>query len=77
MENPLMKKWLHKIAHILELNHGRCHSFYSIDGKLMMSFKCLECGKLDGVHCIDDVIDRELAFSLDLHPTKESLINSL
>lgn len=55
-----MERLLHKIAHLLNWNYGRCHSFYAEDGKLMMSFKCSGCGELSGIHCCDDVIDREL-----------------
>lgn len=52
-------KILHKIAHILNINYGIPDAFYRKD-KLMMSFLCTGCGKRDGIHCIDKIIDKEL-----------------
>jgi hypothetical protein len=40
---------LHKLAHVLGLNRGIPYSFWK-GKKLMMSFKCGYCGKLDGIH---------------------------
>lgn len=55
-----MKKLLHKIAHILKWNYGRCEAFTTQTGILMMSFVCTVCGKKSGVHPVEDIIDREL-----------------
>jgi len=54
-----MTKMIHKIAHWLGWNYGVPYSFYE-DEKLMMSWKCSGCGKLEGIHCVDKIIDREL-----------------
>ena len=79
-----MKKIIHKIAHILNLNYGVAYSFYEQD-KLMMSFKCSTCGELSGIHPIDDVIDRELNLtpapnwmgSKDMENTNSKNLNKL
>lgn len=55
-----MKKILHKIAHFLNLNYGTADAFHE-NGKLMMSFLCSGCGKRSGIHCCDEIIDREIA----------------
>ena len=54
-----MKQLLHKIAHFLGWNYGVPYSFYK-EEKLMMSWKCFGCGKLEYIHCVDKIIDREL-----------------
>lgn len=54
-----MNKVLHKIAHLFNWNYGKPYSYYK-NGKIMMSFKCSRCGKLSGIHCIDNIIEREL-----------------
>lgn len=54
-----MKKILHKIAHLLSLNYGICDAFYKED-KLMMGFTCSTCGLKEGIHEVDEIINREL-----------------
>ena len=54
-------KILHKIKHLLKQNTGICDSFYGEDGKLYMSFLCTTCGKREGIHQCDEIIDRELS----------------
>lgn len=44
-----MKTLLHKIAHLLKWNYGKCESWWS-DDKIMMGFRCDGCEKLSGVH---------------------------
>lgn len=56
----IIKKIIHKIAHLFHCNYGVCDSFYDGD-KLMMSFKCSGCGKREGIHCVDKIIDEQLA----------------
>jgi len=56
----LMAKYWHKLMHLLHWNTGTCHSFYEGD-RLIMSFKCGQCGKLDGIHDITKMIDDEIS----------------
>lgn len=49
--------FLHRLKHLLGLHKGYPFSFYD-RGKLMMGFKCGECGDIEGIHPIDNVIDR-------------------
>lgn len=49
----------HKFIHFMHWNTGICHSFYDGD-RLMMSFKCTHCGKLDGIHDITKMIDNKI-----------------
>lgn len=55
---------LHKLIHFLNLNTGICSSFYDERGRLMMSFVCNTCGKREGIHCVDKIIDREIQNNL-------------
>ena len=45
-----MKTLLHKIEHLFGWNAGRIESWYDIDGRLMIGFRCITCGKYSGVH---------------------------
>jgi hypothetical protein len=56
----IMKKIIHKIAHLLKLNYGICDSFHTKDGRLMMSFKCSTCGKREGIHPVDEIVDNQI-----------------
>ncbi len=47
-----MKKILHWFAHKLSWNYGDCDAFYEGE-TLMMSFKCRECGKRQGIHKVN------------------------
>ena len=50
---------LHWLAHLLQMNLGNPDAFYEGE-KLMMSFKCYGCGKRQGIHPIDEIIDKML-----------------
>ena len=58
-----LKNARHRIAHKLGWYTGICHSFWK-DGKLYMSFKCGTCGKLSGIHRIDNFFE-EMAGELN------------
>jgi hypothetical protein len=45
----MIKKILHKIAHLCKWNGGRCEAFW-VGDKLMMSFRCSGCGKRQDIH---------------------------
>lgn len=56
-----MRKIIHKIAHILGLYTGRVYSERKGD-HIYIGFQCGECGKVEGLHCVDEVINRELKY---------------
>ena len=54
-----MKKLLHKISHLLKRNKGKIYSEIK-NGKVFIGFKCETCGRIEGFHNVENVIEREL-----------------
>lgn len=55
-----MKYILHRIAHLLNMNHGTVETEWTEKGNLLCWFQCSTCGQRSGVHDINKVVDNEL-----------------
>lgn len=52
---------LHWLSHKLSMNKGEVVTWTAACGKTMVGYKCSKCGKVEGIHPIDEVIDRAIA----------------
>jgi hypothetical protein len=49
----------HRMAHMLQQQKGVVVSAI-VEGKTSIGFKCSTCGKVEGMLCVEDIINDEL-----------------
>lgn len=68
-------RWLHTLAHWLGYNTGQVVSKTDELGCVWVGFHCDQCGSVEGWHCVDKMIERELREHLrqEIHHLNECL----
>jgi len=55
---------LHTLAHWLKINTGQVVSRTDELGRVWVGYQCTRCGLIQGRHCVDKMIDRDIEKAL-------------